>query len=110
MNPQVIHVNLEPLLYDHVSEDVVHECLKRRWSIAEAKEYDSGFKKAKGGGKGCFPLILFSDVNIIVSPSNIEFSKEGGILHVIDKLGDKRKRIAIANGMAIKVAIILARA
>ena len=28
MNTQIVHVNLEPTFSDHISKDVVHECLE----------------------------------------------------------------------------------
>ena len=84
MNTEIIHIDLKPLFCNHVSEDVVHKCLKCWWGIAETKEHDSGFKETKGSDKCGFPLILFVNANVVVSPSHIKLGEQSGILHVID--------------------------
>ena len=91
MNPQVVHIDFEPFFCDHVSKDEVHECLECRWGITETKEHDSGFKEAKGGYECSSPLILFSDTNVVIAPLDIELGKEGGVLHIINQLGDEEK-------------------
>ena len=75
MYPQVVHIDLEPLLGDHISEDVIHECLKSRRSITEAKEHYSGFKEAERSDECCFPLVFFPNANIVIAPSNIKLSE-----------------------------------
>ena len=44
VDSKVIHVDFQPFLPQHVSENVVHECLKCGGSIAKSEEHDSGFK------------------------------------------------------------------
>ena len=66
MYPQVVHVDLEPSLGDHVGEDVVHECLEGRRGIAEAKEHHGGFVESKRGDECCLPLVFLPDVNVVV--------------------------------------------
>ena len=44
VNVKVIHIDLQPAFGDYISEDVIHECLKGGWSIAEAEKHDSGFE------------------------------------------------------------------
>ena len=83
MDNQVVHVDLKPFFRDHICEDMIHECLESWWGIAEAKKHDGGLIEAKGGDKRCFPLI-FSNVNVIITPSHIKFGKKDGVLHVID--------------------------
>ena len=73
--PQVIHINLEPLFSDHIGENVIHECLKSGRGIAEPKEHYGGFKETKRGDEHRFPLILLSDANIVIIPSNIKFGE-----------------------------------
>ena len=63
---------------------MVHECLEHRRSIAETEKHDCGFVEAEGSNEGGFPLIFFSNANIVISPSDVEFGEEGGVLHVID--------------------------
>ena len=68
---------------------MIHECLEGGWGVAEAKEQDSGFKESHQGDKGCFPLILFSEADVVVSPSYVELGEYGGILHVVNEFQDK---------------------
>ena len=63
---------------------MIHECLEGRWGIAEAKKHDCGFIEAKGGDKCCFPLVFFSNANVIITPSYIELGENGGIFHVVN--------------------------
>ena len=84
MNAEIIHVDFKPLFHNHVSEDVVYKCLKHWWGVAETKEHDSGFEEAKGGDKCGFPLILFANMDVVISPSNIKLGEQSGVLHVIN--------------------------
>ena len=67
---------------------MVHEYLKGRRGIAKAKEHDSGFKQSHGGDEGCFPLVFFLDVNVIVPPTYVKFSEYCEVFHVIYEFGD----------------------
>ena len=84
MDAQVIHVDFEPLFSCHIGEDVVHKCLKSQWDITETKEYDSGLEAAEGSDECGLPLIFLLNVDVIVSPLDIELGEKGGIFHVID--------------------------
>ena len=68
---------------------MVHECLKHGWCIAEAKEHYGGFKESEGGDECCLPLICLLDMNVIVSPLDVELGEESGILHVIYEFRDE---------------------
>ena len=59
MYPQVVHIDLESSLGDHVSEDVIHERLKSWRSITEAEEHYGGFKEAERSDECRFPLVFF---------------------------------------------------
>ena len=87
---KIIHINLEPSFGDHVSKDVVHEGLKCRWCIAEAKEHDNGFKESKGGDECRFPLIGFPDINVVVPPTDVKLGAKGGVFHVVNEFRDER--------------------
>ena len=87
---------------------MIHECLKCGGSIAESEEHDGGFEESHGGNESGFPLILFSDANVVISPSNVEFGKQGGLLHVINKFRDEREWIGISDSVGVQVVVILA--
>ena len=63
---------------------MIHEGLEGWWGIAETEKHDCGFIEAEGSDKCSFPLIFLSNVNVVITPSHIEFGEEGGVLHVID--------------------------
>ena len=62
------------------------------------------------GDKGCFPLVAIFDPHVVVSPTNIKFGEDFGILQFVDEIGDEGKGIGITDGMFIDVVVILARA
>ena len=101
VDSHIIHVNFEPFLREHVCKDVIHECLECGGSIAESKEHDSGFKESHGGDEGRFPLVLFSDANVVISPTNVKFGEQDGFFHVIDEFGDQGERIGISDGVGV---------
>ena len=86
---KIVHVNLQPFLSYHVSEDVVHEGLKGRWYITEFKEHYSWFVESEGGDEGSFPLVFLMNMDVVVTPSNVKFCEEGGIFHVVNKFRDE---------------------
>ena len=109
MYPQVVHIDLGPPFGDHIGENVVHERLKSRRGVAKPKKHDSGFKETKRGDERCFPLIFLSDADIVITPLNIEFGEQCGVLHVIDQLRDEGERISIVNSVGVEIPIILTR-
>ena len=91
MDTQIIHIDLEPLVRDHVNEDVVHKCLKSQWGIAKTKKkHDSRFKEAKGGDECGLPLIFLLHADVVVSPLDIKLGEESGVLHIVNQLRDER--------------------
>ena len=86
MYPQIVHINLEPSFGNHVSKDMVHERLKGRRGITEAKEHDGGFEETERGDECCLPLIFLPNANVLIAPSNIKLSEQSRVLHVVDQL------------------------
>ena len=84
MYSQVIHVDLEPALGNHVGEDVIHERLKGRRGIAKAKEHYGGFIESKRGDECSLPLVFLPDMNVVIAPSDIKLSEQCGVFHIID--------------------------
>ena len=75
MDTQVIHIDLQPTFSNHVSEDVVHECLKCRRCVTKSKEHDSGFVKAKWGDECGLPLVFFVDLDVVIPPLDVKLGK-----------------------------------
>ena len=109
MYPQVIHIDLEPSFSNHVSKNMVHECLKSQRGITETKEHYSGFKEAERSDECRFPLVFLLNANVVVAPLNIELGEQCGVLHIIDQLRDEGERIPVMNGVGVEITIILAR-
>ena len=84
VDAQIVHIDLEPFLSDHVGKDVVDEGLERQRSIAETEKHDCGFIEAESSNECSLPLIFFADMNVVITPSDIEFGEEGGVFHVIN--------------------------
>ena len=105
---EIVHVDFQPFLSQCVGKDVIHECLEHGGSIAESKEHDGGFEESHGGNESSFPLILLSDVNVVISPMNVEFGEQCGLLHIIDEFWDEREWIGISDSVGVQVAVILA--
>ena len=108
MYPQVVHIDFEPSFGDHVSKDMIHECLKSRRGIAESKEHYSGFKEADRSDERCFPLVFLPDANVIITPSNIKFGEQCRVLHIINQLRDEGERIPVVNSVGVEISIVLA--
>ena len=108
VDSHIIHVDLKPLLWKHIREDVVHESLEGGGGIAEPKEHDSGFKESHGGDESGLPLIFLLDANVVVSPTNVKFGEQGGFFHVVDEFRDQGERIGISDGVGVQVAVVLA--
>ena len=107
MYSQVVHIDFEPSLGDHVGENMIHECLKSRRSVTEPKKHYGGFEEAKRGDEHCFPLIFLPDANVVITPSNVEFGEQCRVLHVIDQLRDEGEGISIVNSVGVEILIVL---
>ena len=89
---------------------MVHERLESRWSVAETEEHDGRFKETKRGDECSFPLVFFTNADVVKSPSDVELSKYRGVFHVIDQFGDEGQGICVANSVGVQVSVVLARA
>ena len=108
MYPQVVHVDLEPSLSDHVSKDMIHECLKSQRSVTEAKEHYGGFKEAERSDECRFPLVFLPNADVVITSLNIKLCEQCGVLHIINQFWDEGERIPVENGVGIEISIILA--
>ena len=72
MDQNIVHVDCEPILSQFFGEYRVHHCLECSWGVCESKEHDSWFEQSLICDEGCFPLIAFLDMDVIVSPSDVK--------------------------------------
>ena len=68
-NQDIIQVHDDMLFSYEVTEDVIYHCLEGCWCIAEAEIHYFSLKKAAMCNESRFPFIIFSDANIIVTPT-----------------------------------------
>ena len=108
-NKEVVHVDNQPSFSDHVSERVIHELLECSGRVAKTKEHDGGFEESFVSDECCLPLVAIFDVDIVVSPSNVELGEVVSIFQLVHKVGDEEKGVGIAGGVFIEVPVILAR-
>ena len=110
VNANVVHINFQSFFYYHIGENVVHKGLERRQCVAKPEEHHCWFKKSQGGDKGSFPLVFFTNTDVVISPPDVKFCEEGGILHVVDEFGDEQQRVCVLDDVGIKILVVLARA
>ena len=96
---EVIHIDEEPSFGYHVVE-----C---GGGIGHPKEHYERLEESSVCGEGAFPLMSVLDSDIVVSPSDVEFSEEFSSLKLINEVRDEGEGIGIADGMLVKVPIIL---
>ena len=101
VDSHIVHVDLKPLLWKHICENVVHEGLKGGGGITESKEHDRWFKESHGSDESSLPLIFLLDANIVIFPTNVKFGEQGGFFHVVDELGDQGERIGVLDGVRV---------
>ena len=106
----VIHVDDEPPLGDHVTERVIHEPLEGGRGAAKPKEHDSWFKESFVCDEGSLSLISIFDVDIVIFRSDVHLSEDRGSFKFVDKIRYQREGIGIFDGVLVQVAIVLTRA
>ena len=71
------------------SEDCIHYGLEGHWGVGQAEEHDSGFIKALICDESHFPLVACLDMDIVITPPNVELREEGRSFHLIDEFWDE---------------------
>ena len=80
---------------------MIHERLKCRRGITKPEEHDSRFKESHRGNEGSFPLILFSDADVIIFTANVKLGEQGGLLHVINEFWDEGEGVGISDSVRV---------
>jgi hypothetical protein len=81
--------------------------LEGGWGVGEAEEHDSWFEEAFVSDECHLPLVLFLDVDVVVSPSYVEFREQGSILSSGYEFWNEWQWVAVADGMFIEAAVVL---
>jgi len=74
----IIHVDMDCrpkgfVFEDGVAVDVVHHGLECCWGVGESEIHHGRFKESVSGFKRGFLLIPFMNLDVVVTPSDIEF-------------------------------------
>jgi hypothetical protein len=88
-NTNVIHVTFAfftaPFLVPRFQYEV-DEVLEGGWRVAKSEEHNVQLKEPSVCFKSGLPLVFFSDANVIVALSDVEFAKDFHALEVFDVL------------------------
>ena len=60
------------------------------------------------GDESCLPLVSISDVDVVVSPSDVKFGEDLGIFYLVDEILDQWERVGVLDGVGVDISIILA--
>ena len=101
IDEEVIHIDEKPSFHNEISEQVVHEPLEHGRGIHESKEHNHGFEKPFVGNKGSFPLVSVFDLDIVVSPADVELGENFCSFELVHEIGDKGEGVGILNSMFI---------
>ena len=107
VNEEVIHVNDKPSFCDHIVKRVIHEVLESGRGIGETEEHYHRFEESFMDDKGSFPLMSIFDLDIIVSPLDIELGEDFCPLEFVNEVRNEGKRICIMDGVFVDIAIVL---
>ena len=56
---------------------MVHECLECGGCITESEEHDGEFEESHGSDESSFPLIFFSNTDVVIPPANVKLGEQG---------------------------------
>src|SRR5260370_32569861 len=107
MDGQVVHIDQHPSLGDLSTKDHVHHHLKGSGGIGQSEEHNRRFEEPFRGEECCLPLVSLFDVDVVVSPPYIEFSKEGATSESVDGLRNEWRYITIFLGPTVNRTVVL---
>src|SRR5882724_7101268 len=79
----------------HVSENMVHKCLKRSGCIGESHRHDQELERAILGLEGCLPLMASHDANIVIAGTKVELGVDPCITKLVEEVSDEGNRVPI---------------
>ena len=87
-------------------EDIVHEALKSCWGVGEAKWHNLSFKGSIVYVESSFSFVSFSNMNKMVSVSEVEDCIDSSFSGSLKKVGNQQKRIVILFHDLIETLVI----
>ena len=81
--------------------------LFRSRGVAKSEEHDGWFEGSAMTYKSGLPFISFFDMDIVVSPPEIDLREVPRSLELVNELRDERERVVVPNRMFVQIPIIL---
>ena len=91
VDKEVIHVDDEPFLCNHIVKGIIHESLEGGRGIDETKEHHGWFKESFMSDESGFPLMSILDSDIVVSPLDVKFGEDFHSLEFINEVSNEWK-------------------
>ncbi|KIJ21299.1 hypothetical protein PAXINDRAFT_63851, partial [Paxillus involutus ATCC 200175] len=82
-------------------EDVIHQRLECWRGVAKSKEHNVRFEESMRRDERRLPTITRFDLNVVVSPSDIEFRKDLRSFEFIDEVGNEGKGICVLDSVGV---------
>ena len=82
-NREVIYVDDEPSISNHISKEVIHKSLECGRRVTETKEHDSWFKESFVSNEGRFSSMSILDMNIVIPSMNVEFGEVMSVFQLV---------------------------
>ena len=76
VDKDIVHIAYDLTVVDEISEDIVHHCLEHCRGVTQSEEHDGWLKQSSVSSEHSLPLILFLDLHVVESPSEIKYSEE----------------------------------
>ena len=92
---------------DVVGKVEVHEGLEHQGGSTKSEKHDGWFKQPERGDEGGLPFVTILDSDVVIAPVHIEFSEDGELAEVIDKIRDEGQGVCVLYSVLVKVSVIL---
>ncbi|KIJ18822.1 hypothetical protein PAXINDRAFT_70722, partial [Paxillus involutus ATCC 200175] len=89
-------------------EDMIHQHLECWRGVAKSEEHNVRFEESMGRDERCLSTITRFDLNVVVSPSDIEFRKDLRSFEFINEVGNEGEGIRVLDSMGVQISVILA--
>ncbi len=111
-DPNVIHINPDChskgfVFEDNVLVDIVHHGLEGCWRVGESEVLDHRFEKSISCFKCHFLFVTFTDVHVVVPPSDIKFCIYMCVAEVTNKICDEGKGVLVSDGDGVDLSVVL---
>ena len=101
----VVNVDNNHIL--HVCENLIHHHLECGGGVAKSKEHDSGFEGSVMAYECGLPFVSFLDMDVVISPLEINLHEVLRSLEPVDELGNEWERVVVLNCVLVQIPVVL---